>query len=755
MMRLTYILVLLLIVQFTFSQEKLKNLEVFTAGYPRAFIFWQNVRDLVNNPNLSTTALDNELMKLNGICSPSAYWPKIIDFKKRHPEKLTYLFVQGSVVAEKPGQYDPFERTDFYDGHWVYFEGCLINGNVSTFQTEIPVKTIGSFKVGEDVALCATLVNGKPNWDVCEQVVCTAVNTTNNTITVKRAQYGSTALSFELNKGFASAHAYWDWGSPDPKGDAISWTINFSTTCPKDKNGKTIADLMFEKITTYFLPGGELESYDGVEFDLCYSNPTSTNTFARKFDTNGDGLGDGGVFNGKNEFGIGLFYYHERLRNTLGSDKLIMGDSGEKKHQRSYGILNGTESEWWPKWDDNDITYWSEGINLRNFWKQNAFTPSLSYMVHKVGGNSRTEALKVPFNIHRSVFAAAQFTDVVLTTFFNAMPVLEPGNLYTVWDEYVKGTEKKRNWLGQPIAPAVRIATQQNDLLQGAGQDISTGFLIKFQGSGLSFTPDNKAVKISAIAGTSLKFSIGNIPCNGPDLFISFSIRGDGMKGYPLEYAREMIIRPTSGTPDQDVYFNSHSFTTALSFRGIIGSSINLNFEIEGIETVWISDFKVFAHPDATYRDFENGFVLANPSDHTYEFDLRKIASGMKFKRLQATYLQDTKTNNGAAVGDIVTLGARDALFLIKTNPGTGISEDKYKKDIDIYPIPCTDFITISNLETDRSINYEIHSIEGKLVKSGIISSVNNQISTPFANGVYIISFQNNEQQVRLKFIKQ
>ena len=62
-------------------------------------------------------------------------------------------------------------------------------------------------------------------------------------------------------------------------------------------------------------------------------------------------------------------------------------------------------------------------------------------------------------------------------------------------------------------------------------------------------------------------------------------------------------------------------------------------------------------------REFEHGLVLANPSHRPQTFDLgnsfpagRSAASGARRNRI--------RTNNGSPVGETITLGERDAIFL-------------------------------------------------------------------------------------------
>lgn len=91
-----------------------------------------------------------------------------------------------------------------------------------------------------------------------------------------------------------------------------------------------------------------------------------------------------------------------------------------------------------------------------------------------------------------------------------------------------------------------------------------------------------------------------------------------------------------------------------------------LEFVIEGKEPVCISDITAHAHPDAMYRRFEKGLVLANPSPRPYTFEMKKLFANTTFRRLKATANQDTDTNNGNPIGESLTLEPKEGLFLIE-----------------------------------------------------------------------------------------
>lgn len=106
--------------------------------------------------------------------------------------------------------------------------------------------------------------------------------------------------------------------------------------------------------------------------------------------------------------------------------------------------------------------------------------------------------------------------------------------------------------------------------------------------------------------------------------------------------------------------------------RAVGSKAVDLSVAVEGGEPVTISAVSAHAAPDAMARVFERGLVLANPSLSPVTFDLRALSPGRAYRRIRATQGQDAAANNGAAVGETVTLGERDALFLVRTSAKDG-----------------------------------------------------------------------------------
>ncbi|NCO90360.1 MAG: hypothetical protein COZ06_25755 [Armatimonadetes bacterium CG_4_10_14_3_um_filter_66_18] len=133
-------------------------------------------------------------------------------------------------------------------------------------------------------------------------------------------------------------------------------------------------------------------------------------------------------------------------------------------------------------------------------------------------------------------------------------------------------------------------------------------------------------------------------------------------------------VRIVSDKPDFRVtepirhrtFVGPESFESSFYFRAVQTPTVDLAFDLEGARAVWIESLTAHAAPEALCREFEHGLVLCNPANHDCQLDLREIAPGQRFQRLQAQSKQDTQTNNGQPVGDEVTLGARDGLFLVR-----------------------------------------------------------------------------------------
>ena len=478
------------------SSADSQKLLIFQGEYPRAFFFRQCelAPSLPKFDYAPWSATFSRLMGIMGKAADeevprcAANPPAFARFKADHPDQLVVLHYDGAA-----GDPDTAAGRRFFAGHWLYFNGATILSDVPAGQgeTTISVSDARLFRVAvgrfrdrtDEIGLCVTGSDGKPDWSRSEQVQLIASDPKAHTIRVRRGCHGTQPEAFQAGHAYAAAHLIsGPWAGR--KGDLL-WFYNFGVTCPRDPEGRTCADVLTKILGEAFAPGGAFASFDGIEFDVMM-NDVPGGKGLRKADVDADGKADGGIVDGVNVYGAGVIEFCRQLRKRLGDGRLIMADGGELNEQRAFGILNGIESEGWPNVKDWAVRGWSGGLNTQSFWQANARPPVLNYINHRyfqIDQTGQTIIPNVPFHIHRLVFAAAMFTDSAVTY---SMP--PPGGaIYPrsgdpgIWDELVMGAENRRGWLGHPTGPARHLATAQPELFKGTGSPLTRQFAERFQ----------------------------------------------------------------------------------------------------------------------------------------------------------------------------------------------------------------------------------------------------------------------------------
>ncbi|MBI4978966.1 MAG: hypothetical protein HZC28_15920 [Spirochaetes bacterium] len=546
---ISHAVVMLLAAAVMLSAED-RPLLIYTAGYPRAF-FFRSAEGAAANPKTGYEEWSSNYGRLMGIMGKcldeevlgrEARNPEFFTrYKTDHPSQAVLLHCNGNAR-------DPRYTTEkFFAGHWIYEEAQAVTADIPavTEDTVISVENASRFQTNmglhknknDDVAIFEIAADGKTHdWENCEQAVLMSKDHRNNTITVRRGQYGTKPRAFQKGRTRVAAHATeGPWGAKNN----LLWFYNYSTHCPRDREGKTAADRCIDDLAERFSPRGMLAALDGLEFDVLFSST--------KGDTDGDGIVDNGVVNGNNAYGIGTYRFLSALRRRMGETFIIMADGalgdGGTHSQRGFGIINGIESEGWPDLRDNTIDDWSGGMNRQFFWRDRGRAPAFSYINHKftvpAGTPGDTKNADVPFSTHRLVFAAACMFDAAITYAFT--PEKEKGETIGIWDELKQGQDGHIGWLGKPEGDAVRMALKTTDLLAGQGNPIQPAFAARIQSPGsVTSTPDG--IRIHARGTNNVLFTVGGIPASAGDLFLSLTASAETMKGYPPGYARAMWV---------------------------------------------------------------------------------------------------------------------------------------------------------------------------------------------------------------------
>ncbi len=527
------------------------GLTILNPEYPRVF-FFRSSEGPPSRPDPNYDTWEKQFSRLMGIMG-KCLDEEVIGREKRNPEFFTRFKKENRnqvVLLHFNGNArDPrYGSERFFSGHWIYREAVTILDDVpaESGETRIRVADARDFRIhtgrygisSDDIALFGITPEGKHDWNHCEQVQLIDVDTTENTITVRRGCYGTKPLAFSAGEARAAAHAVeGPWG----KRNHLMWFYNFSTHCPRDPQGRVCADVVIEDLAGWFGEGGKLEHFDGLEFDVLFNQTHG--------DTDGDGSIDDGMVDGRNQYGIGVVEFIRKLRQRMGDEFIIQADGalgpGGIRSQRAFELLNGIESEGFPNLNDWEFRDWSGGINRHEFWRENARKPVFNYINHKwiepvPGSPGMTTDPEVPFGRHRLTFAAAQFTDAMLCYSFRPpSPSGRQGGGLPIWDEFVAGTREELGWLGRPEGETIRLALNSPDLLGGAGAPAGAELAEKILGEVEAVAGDSGIeIRPSDPTADKVRFRLEDLPVDGPELLVRATLRAEPRQGYPREMAR-------------------------------------------------------------------------------------------------------------------------------------------------------------------------------------------------------------------------
>ena len=642
---------------------------VLTGGFPRVLGFRHSERLVPLNSyevwadffapfsGIIGKALQEERTEISG--------PQTVEyfnrFKQQYPEKLVLLHHNGR--ARRPS----FETDGWSAGWWLYREGSVLEASADPEDTALRVRSTTNFKlradmeghIGDDLVIAPMGADSRPDFTKAEHVRLSEIDATAKTLTVQRAQYGSEALSFPSG-AYLGRHVYaGPWSAVDER----VWLYNFSTTCPRDTSGRRVVDALLEQLASWFAADGVLSSFDGIQLDVFQL----TMEDRKGVDADCDGRADLAIQGKVDTYLQGQIEFTKGLRQILGSSRYLITD-GAVGQQPDTAAVNGIELEGFPKYDDYEITRWSQALTELDFWRRRGAQPRLSYPLFKF---APPNDYPVSFSRFRLALAGALATNSAVS-WYN-----EPGgsttdqpNNVVIYDEFIGGSLAKAGWLGAPRAETIHLAERTADVLAGDGVSWPNAFVSTFTAPDVQFAVQSATNPVLVVSRAqtvdTLTFSIPDIELDGPDVVLALDMLGAKRAAYAATIGRKCTIRVSGsgGELSQMVTVPTTWFHVVLGFHGVGPGPLEVTISIDGDTALKMRGLRVFASPDAIARGFAGGAVFANPSKHDVTFDVAALFPRRRFTRIVGSIDQDPDTNDGSRVGATLTLGSLDALVV-------------------------------------------------------------------------------------------
>ena len=664
------------------------NLSILEEKYPRAFFFrctegieqyfsyeeWAAEFDSlqgIQGKSLAEEKSDRNLLHIRAYNR----------FKLDHPRHMVLLHFNGN--ARDPH----YETKEFFAGHWLYTNGAIVESEVpDDFNgvCEIKVSDTSLFTLwtgrffdrGEDLGLCDLDDSGKPDWNRSEQVQLVGIDHRAGTIAIRRGCHGTRPIGFRAGRSYIAPHIVeGPWNNPR---NNLMWFYNYSTSCPRDATGRNCADVLADWLTHTFSPAGPLAHYDGLEFDVLFSSLHIHSYYylqgirhdgPKRPDCDADGVGDMGVIDGVNTYGVGVMEFCRKLRRQMGDDRLILADAGWWNGQRSFALLNGAESEGM-EIDDDGHAQWGHVFNTHQYWNLRSRPPKVNYILLTKRHPKMTDGAV------RIGMAAATLAGSAVSV--ANRPPAPAGRTPDNWDELVRGKDQAGpGWLGAPVGGVVRVALEGEDLLGALAAPPQEALLERLTLTGAQASIEGDSLRLTSRGPGPMRLSVGELRPGGPDMVVTLRLRGEAMAQYPVEGLRLVWltamqagrpVHPTSsvfGTRQRrHAYFLDDAFVNTFVYNNLPEGSFELDLELEGDEPVWIDEIRAFGQQDVCYREYENGLIVVNPSKRPARLDLASRLPGRRFRRLAGRQCPDV--NDGQPVGDVLELPVHDALFLVK-----------------------------------------------------------------------------------------
>lgn len=654
------------------------NKQPFVQGYPNWFL-WRGDKEHTTEGSWVSGIEGNEAYGIAQKYMADEVEPRFsvrnrvwaVNYAKAHPEKMVMLHLNGEsryVLFDEDGIYENEDERlgaeeqekvfkAYFPGHWTYRAGSMLAEDITaTDQTVITVSDGSLYsaarysgfggKCRDNIIIVPVDESGKRDWYNSEYCEVMAVN--GNQLTVRRGTHLSEARTFTAGSTYVASLA--SDGKDDINIDADPvrwWYMNLSSECPRDNNGLNAAEVTANMVAGWFAIGGECEALSGINFDVAYFDVKNGHNHGY-YDSNNDGVADGGWLNGRNVWREGASTFWKNLRRQVGEDFVITSDAWNKYDMQAFGEVNGPENEGLVQPGE----YWrgfSRSVNIQSYYRE--FSPQpIKYGIVV----SKFLAGTQPGHIGRFTFGSAF-----------ALGAYANGDA----KQYIPARFQKPGCLGQLASPLQHVCKLETPLIDWGADEILANMTAYSANSPMDYS-------VSTQAATATKVSDGvRFSGNGSDASLTFSLNLNGLTlpagdvTFFVEAESLANVDAVNGDPNvyrcmhvsfKDGNWETHpevgsqgswaSGTYAYVLFGYIGlnhtsesvyyyrrendlptvvagtdPTKKIHFMIQGGGDMKIKSIKMYNASDVIAREFDKGLIVVNPSCDPQTVDLHEV----------------------------------------------------------------------------------------------------------------------------------
>ena len=645
-------------------------------------------------------------------------------------------------------------------GYWTYDAGARtlaaipagqetvtlrVNDATAFLPNDAPVTVrelrarVGQDSYMKDVVICPLKEDGQRDWLNAELASTTAVDLENGTITVRRWHTGKAWQGHPAGT-YVAAHSVLTYPytflhtldlTPASKDTKFlqPFLPNLTRYCPRDpRTGLNAAEWLARHYAKV-----KRESYpeaDGFVFDVSVGTYYPSGRVSKRVDCNNDGEVDNFLFDGVNHWPLGIFDCFRLLREGkesvfegLGDEVILASDSNSNEDQRFFSLLNGGEYEHSMLIHGPFSRFmYSSRIDRLLLWDERGCKPDVTFIDNKYpdqahhGGDPAELTGPMTLSAYRLDMASACMGSGYVGKGLgrvtgNADPRLADypgqkaqrrqygGPLPLDYDEYHRGTDNVRGWLGRPDSEPVRLTSHLGPALYRFGSDASlpavrsqsepwraapaerlpdgSGFRLTVEDVGLWHSHRDSfklradlrlpSVRFKKHGEYALKFRI----CHTSP----FKHLDPAYASIPRNITLRLVVDGTVGERNEVLGFGYMQEVLVFEDEREVVLTMIAPADGEGIlqmglaenrGEIQIHDLEVRAgSADVLARRFENGLVILNGSTFSQAaVRICDIDPTGNYRRIQGT--QDPLHNNGEVVGQKVEISPQDAVFLVK-----------------------------------------------------------------------------------------